>query len=69
MLTLIFVIFIIVMLVKILQRCSGGRRRPRGLGVQPCPYCYEPMPRQATICRTCMHKSKIVPIWKKWTAA
>jgi hypothetical protein len=69
MLALIFVIFVCVMLWKIFDHISGGRKRPRGLGVQPCPYCYEPMPRQATICRTCMHKSKCVPIWKKWRSA
>lgn len=62
MLTLLFVIFVCVMLVRIFARTNGGYKPPRGLGVQPCPYCYEPMHRKATICRHCMHKSSVTPI-------
>lgn len=67
MLTLVFVIFVCAMLFMICRNTGGrGHKRPRGLGVQPCPYCYEPMHRNATICRHCMHKSSVTPVWKRW---
>jgi hypothetical protein len=64
MIELALLILFFVLLIGIFARSGSGPRRPRGLGVQPCPHCYTPMYRKATVCPQCGRESKVVsPIW------
>ena len=38
---LLFIVAVLLLLIGIFVRSGRGRRRPRGLGVRPCPYCRE----------------------------
>jgi hypothetical protein len=59
MIELLLLCLFFFLLAGIFMRSGRGRKTPRGLGVQPCPHCMEPMHRQATVCAACGRESKI----------
>ena len=59
MIELLLLLLFFLLLIGIFVRSGRGRKRPRGLGVQPCPFCREPMHRKATVCASCGRESKI----------
>ena len=66
MIEIVIVLVIVFLLFGIFKR---SRREPRGLGVQPCPYCRTFMHARATVCQACGKESRRLSLrdrlWQK----
>jgi hypothetical protein len=66
MITVFIVAMVLFLLLGIFVRSGRGQKRPRGLGVLPCPWCREAMRGGAIVCPSCGRESeKLLMHWNR----